>query len=1693
MSQGVGRPEDIAIVGIGCLFPGADSPARFWENVVGGFDAIGDPPPSWRPEVYCDPSGRASEPVYAGKGGYLGDLSRFDPGKYGVMPSSVEGAEPDQFLALRCAADALADAGVPGRPMNREKTGVILGRGAFVNRGQMSWMLHGFVIDQVVGLLGRLEPHRGEAELSTLRDELKRGLPPFNSETMPGLAPCLLSGRIANRLDLKGPAYTLDAACASVLVAVEQAMTLLRSGLCDAMIVGGVQSTPAMVHQLFCQIEALSRTGRIAPFSAESGGTLLGEGCGMLVLKRRGDAERDGDRVYALLKAVGVSSDGRGAGLLAPRTEGQQLALRRSYEQAGLPPSTVALIEAHGTGISLGDQTEVRTLEALFGARRGPVAEVAIGSVKSMIGHLLPASGAASIIKTALALYHRTIPPTLHARQPNPGLGLERSNLYLSTDTRPWIHGDREAPRRAGVDAFGFGGINAHAILEEAPVADESALERLESTWPAELVVVSADDAGSLSARVRSLDDWLDRAEGVRLLDVAASCAEESGSCRLAIVAEGVADLRKKLAHAARLLEQGGRDRIQDRSGIFWYREPLGRSGRVGFVFPGEGAQYVGMLADLCRHFPEVRREFDRTDAAFRRLGSPVPLSRLIFPPAAETAEAEAQLFGLEGAVVSVTAAERALLALLGRLGIRPDAIVGHSSGEFGALLAAGSFRPDDEDALIRSIAEGVENAREVAASGRVAPAVLTAVGGADRAVVERVVAESGGRLVIAMDNCPHQAVLSGDEAATAAALEALRGRGGLCERLPWGRAYHTEAFAPAARITERYVRSLRLGAPKVELWSCATADRFPTDPEAVNELAVRQWRSPVRFRETIEAMYASGVRVFVEVGPRGNLAAFVSDTLGKRSHVAVALDAARKNGLEQLCRAVGMLAAHGLSMDLRSLHRARGPRRLDFRVDPPARPAPQPPLDQTLPGLVVGASAASAWIATDRGVPASATETPPAPPPARPAPADAEPVVVVATQPDVSPIEADPEPTAPAIVAEPAFAGVRERFLGEFQQTMRAFLDVQEQAALVRFGAVPAPHDDSDLPQETEWEDHFAAEAEVQEFPLNVPGISNPTPMVRAVERPPDQTDAPPLAGISTPATEAMPTAPLPFLHDILAREDELLVAECELDIERHRFLRDHTFFGHRISDLDPDLAALPVMPLAMTLELMAEAAVAIRPGMAIAAIRDVRTQRWLAFETPTRRVRMEARAGDDGDIRVVLREADREGMAAEVAEATFEFSAGVPDLGPSVVPDGATTPFPWPQGDVYGRIMFHGPAFRGITAIEAIDPHATRAAVREPDPALIVPEHGGRGLVLPVGLMDVAGQVAGVVVRRTWTESEVQVTFPNTIERLEFAPMREREAALKAVTRVEVTATHVRSDVEMTDESGAVVLRALGRSEELMRLPAELYGYWRRPREAALTRDLAERFRDVPGSDRIALRATAGLGGKLLVNRLWSQALARMVLGADEREALGGMKLPPVPTASWLLGRVAAKDAVRRCAEVSACLADVRIEPDPHGRPVAAIPGGEAPLVSIAHKGFLAVAAAADPRAFAGVGIDLEPLGPMDPGVAADAFDADERARIERAAGRAGEPVETWLLSAWGAKEALGKALGRGVLGGPRSVAIVDVDPDARRFALELRGAMAREFPEAAGAGRVTPFAASTRVSDGHAITLCLLPRGA
>jgi len=919
---------DIAIIGMAGLFPKAGDLSAFWANILEGVDATDDPLPEWGADLFHDPTSDDLGRIYTRRGGFLRELSRFDPRPFGIMPVSVAGGEPDQFHALDLVGRALGDAGLKEGDSWSESAGIILGHGIHAHRANTNGIQHGIVLDQTVGLLTSLFPQLSPDRQRQLRALLRNRLPALDVDSVPGLVPNMMTGRIANRFNLMGPNYIIDAACASSLIAVDAAMTELRQGRADVMLAGGVNTTTSpLVYMVFCELGALSRSSRVQPFAAGADGTLLGEGGGVVVLKRLPDAVRDGNRIYAVLKAVGQASDGRAKGLMAPRLEGEALAIRRAYQQAGFSPESVGLLEAHGTGIPLGDQTEIHALRQAMGERRGRLPEVALGSIKSMIGHCIPAAGVASLIKVALALHYRILPPTLCA-EPNPQLGLDRTPFYLNTETRPWIHGG-PALRRAGINAFGFGGINTHAILEESPLPETDALAAFlphGRCGRAALLVFEQADRPALLQQLAAVRQRLQTEPDLHPGELAARLWRErgQGAQRLAVIAADRAELTRKLDWLTPRLAEKNRHRLQTRNGILFCDQPL--AGAVALLFPGENSQYPNMLRSLAVAFPTVRRWFDFLDRLFGAERELKP-GQAIFPPpsglnAEDSAWLESRLRDMELGSESVFAADQALFALLGEFGVTADALLGHSTGENSAIIASGAM-PADQVALGRHIIEMNRIYRELETAGVMPDGWLLSVGAATLEQVKTVL-DTDPRLFLTMDNCNNQFILFGPETAIAHARETLKSSGAFCTLLALDRGYHTPLMAPMAAAFRELFASVELRAPSIRLYSCVTAAPFPDAPEAFRDTAADQYQQPVRFRESIQRLYTDGVRIFIEAGPSSHLSAFVRDVLRDQPHLAVAINDRNRDDHTQLCQMLAALFVHGLPVRLDPLYQGR-------------------------------------------------------------------------------------------------------------------------------------------------------------------------------------------------------------------------------------------------------------------------------------------------------------------------------------------------------------------------------------------------------------------------------------------------------------------------------------------------------------------------------------------------------------------------------------------------------------------------------------------------------------------------------------------------------------------------------------------------------------------------------------------------
>jgi acyl transferase domain-containing protein len=909
--------QPLAIIGIGCLFPGAADFAGYWANIVKGVDGITEVPPGyWRPEDYFHADPKRPDFTYANRGGFLSPIS-FNPAAYGIAPNSIEATDTAQLLGLIAAQQALEDAGYavggdgdngqgPGKPLDRSNVSVILGvTGA---------------LELVIPLGARLgHPIWRRAlkdagvEAVVAEDVVQRisdSYVAWQESSFPGLLGNVVAGRIANRFDLGGTNCVVDAACASSLSAIHLAAMELQTGRADLVVTGGIDTfNDIFMYMCFSKTPALSPTGSARPFDADADGTILGEGLGVVILKRLPDAWRDGDRVYAVIRGMGTSSDGRGNAIYAPKTEGQVAALEQAYRVSGVTADTIELLEAHGTGTKVGDATEVAALSEVFRKTGRSGTWCALGSVKSQIGHTKAAAGAAGLIKAAAALYHKVLPPTIEVKQPTEPLRSGQSPFYLNTEKRPWMPSP-DHPRRAGVSAFGFGGSNFHCVLEEADP------RKAVIDWDGDLQILAfvGDNHQQVVAQLASFSatlKWDDlRVEAARSREIVA------GNFRMFLVVErDRTNLVDLLASARASLDKHADKKTWRSSDGVYYGSGL-PDGQLAMLFPGQGAQYTGMLRDLACHFPQMHEVLAAANGATP--GNP-RLSDLIYPLPTFDAPArmakEAALRATDVAQPALGAVSLGAFQVLQAFGVKASAFAGHSYGEVTALCAAGFFAREDLFAISRL------RGRLMAAAGHSAlsdPGSMLAVQAAPETVAQ-FLREENLELTLANNNSPQQTVLSGPSATIELAAARLTARQFRSARLAVAAAFHSPLVAAAEQPFRAELEQIPVNTPRAPVYANTTAKPYPHDARAVRDLLAGQMARPVEFVSEIEEMHRAGVRAFLEVGPRTHLTSMVDAILAGRDHESFALDGSsgQRSGFVDLASTLAWLASLGYDIHL--------------------------------------------------------------------------------------------------------------------------------------------------------------------------------------------------------------------------------------------------------------------------------------------------------------------------------------------------------------------------------------------------------------------------------------------------------------------------------------------------------------------------------------------------------------------------------------------------------------------------------------------------------------------------------------------------------------------------------------------------------------------------------------------------------
>lgn len=848
--------ESIAIVGIGCRFPGADTPEAFWRLIMEKIHAVSEVPAGrWDKEAYYHEKRGMPGKMNTKWGGFLKDVDRFDPAFFGISPREAAHMDPQQRLLMEVTWEAMENGGFAAEKLNDTNTGVFIG----ISASDYSRMHY-------------------NTPAST------------DAYAGPGNALCIAANRISYWLNLHGPSWAVDTACSSSLVAIHQACRSLRSGECDAALAGGVNMILSpQITISFSQAGMMAADGRCKSFDADADGYVRGEGCGVVILKRFSDALADGNEILAVIRGTAVNQDGRSNSLTAPSGPAQQAVIRTALADADVTPCQLGYVEAHGTGTAIGDPIELGSLKNVLIEGRSSEDTCWIGSVKSNIGHLEAASGMAGLIKVVMSLTNGVIPPNIHYNTPTPHVSIEDTPLAVPTRQQAWPEGKR---RLAGISSFGFGGTNAHLILEEAPVrrVKEDARPR-----PHYLLTLSAKSEAGL----RDLSDRyvLHLAQNTELLpaDVcySANIGRSHFSNRLGVAAASIDEMAQKLkAYASG----------ETPAGLF-----AGIAGKAGnpplaFLFTGQGSQYAGMAKSLFDTQPVFRQAVEECAAA---LDSDLEraLLDIIFADAGDEGH---EIHATGYTQPALFAIEYGLARMWESWGIAPAAVMGHSVGEYVAACIAGVFSLEDG---LRLIAARGRLMQGLPAGGTMA-AVLS-----EKEPVAAVLEKYDGKVCFAAFNGPNSQVISGEADAVETALAEMAAAGIKSKRLTVSHAFHSPLMAPMLYQFFEIASAVTYHPPKIYLISNRTGK--PADSDiATPEYWCRHILEPVRFEESMKTLYREGIRIFLECGPDPVLLGMGRRCIdGKDCHWLPSLRRGRSDWM-QLCASLGELYASGATVD---------------------------------------------------------------------------------------------------------------------------------------------------------------------------------------------------------------------------------------------------------------------------------------------------------------------------------------------------------------------------------------------------------------------------------------------------------------------------------------------------------------------------------------------------------------------------------------------------------------------------------------------------------------------------------------------------------------------------------------------------------------------------------------------------------
>jgi len=808
--------EPIAIIGMGCRFPGgSDNPEAFWKNLRNGVDAISEiPSDRWDVNAYYDPNPDTPGKMYSRHGGFVGQIDQFEPEFFGISPREAQSLDPQQRLMLEVTWEALENAGVPLNQLQRSKTGV------FVGITTTDYL---------------------QLQTSLADDQL------IDAYTNSGGAINFAAGRLSYFLGLQGPSLAVETACSSSLVAVHLACQSLRHQESELAIVGGVNLIviPEMNVRL-CKAKMIAMDGRCKTFDSAADGFGRSEGCGVLVLKRLSQALADGNNIVALIRGSAVNQDGASSGLTVPNGLAQQAVVRQALANAGLEPHQVSYIETHGTGTSLGDPIEVNALGAVFGKEKTADQPLMLGSVKTNIGHTEAAAGIAGIIKVALALQHQEIPPHLHFQTPNPHIAWENLPVTVPTQLTPWL--PHQQRRIAGVSSFGASGTNAHVILEEAPITHRG--EELKIERPLHLLTLSAKQPNTLKELAQRYINYLSSHPETPLGDIThtSQIGRTHFHHRLAVIASDHQQMQQQL------------QAYLDESEVIGIHQGHSsqKTRKIAFLFTGQGSQYHHMGRQLYDTQPSFRRTIDHCDTLLQPL-----LGESILPVIFCENPEDHRINQTAYTQVALFVIEYALAQLWLSWGIRPNAVLGHSVGEYVAACISGIFSLED---ALKLIVQRASLMHALPAGGGMAAVFATLE------QVTPLIAEYPQQLSIAAINGEQSLVLSGELEVLNAVVAKLESLGIETRRLQVSHAFHSPLMQPMLAQFEQVAESIKYQLPQLEIVSNVTGKVARQHQMSNAAYWVEHIRASVRFSDSMQVLYQAGYEVFVEVGPHPTL-----------------------------------------------------------------------------------------------------------------------------------------------------------------------------------------------------------------------------------------------------------------------------------------------------------------------------------------------------------------------------------------------------------------------------------------------------------------------------------------------------------------------------------------------------------------------------------------------------------------------------------------------------------------------------------------------------------------------------------------------------------------------------------------------------------------------------------------------------